>query len=34
MGGMRCMPKGLPTMGALRACRFEGVMFSEAQEVI
>ena len=28
------MPKGLPTMGALRACRFEGVIFSEAGELI
>ena len=31
---MRCMPKGLPTMGALRACRFEGVMFLRGEEVI
>eukprot|EP00966_Prymnesium_polylepis_P134501 3108708-Prymnesium_polylepis.1 len=29
----RCMPKGHPTWGALWACRFEGVVFSEAEEV-
>ena len=28
------MPKGHTTMGALRACRFEGVIFSEAGELI
>ena len=31
---MRCMPKGHTTMGALRACRFGGVPFSEAGELI
>ena len=31
---MRCMPKGHTTMGALRACRFEGVSFSECEKVI
>ena len=31
---MRCMPKGHTTMGALRACRFEGVMFLRGEEVI
>ena len=28
------MPEGPPCMGALRACRFEGVMFLRGEEVI
>ena len=33
-GEMLRMPKGHTTMGALRACRFEGVTFLRGEEVI